>query len=79
MGICQKRAIGVNCEGKHILLSVKSTKHENKPCKMATKAHVKSAKSVAKEVVKGSYRPCFEAAAMARYNALDLVGAGVCV
>ena len=73
MGICQKRAVGVNCEGKHIMLSIKSTKNDNKPCKMAAKAHVKCAKSVSKEVVKGCYRPCFEAAAVARYNALDLV------
>lgn len=50
MGICQKRAVGVNCEGKHIMMSIKSTKHTTKPCKMAKKAHVKRAASVAKEV-----------------------------
>ena len=50
MGICQKRAVGVNCEGKHIILSVKSTKHTNKPCKAVAKAHVKRAASVAKAV-----------------------------
>ena len=50
MGICQKRAVGVNCEGKHIILSTKSTKHTAKPCKMVTKAHVKRAASVAKVV-----------------------------
>lgn len=50
MGICQKRAVGVNCEGKHIMLSIKSTKHTVKPCKMVKKAHVKRAASVAKEV-----------------------------
>ena len=76
MGICQKRAVGVNCEGKHIILSVKSTKCENKPCKTVANAHVKCAKSVSKEVTKGYYRPCFEAAAVARYNALDLVIVG---
>ena len=37
-------------EGKHIMLSIKSTKHTTKPCKMAKKAHVKRAASVAKEV-----------------------------
>ncbi|KNB43117.1 60S ribosomal protein L28 [Blastocystis sp. subtype 4] len=71
MGICQKRAVGVNCEGKHIMLSIKSTKHTVKPCKMVHKAHVKRAASVAKEVSKGSYRPSLEAAAVARYNTLD--------
>lgn len=81
MGICQKRAVGVNCEGKHIMMSIKSTKHTTKPCKMAKKAHVKRAASVAKEVgvvnvdkwkvSKGSYRPSLEAAAVARYNTLD--------
>ena len=49
MGICQKRAVGVNCEGKHIMMSIKSTKHTTKPCKMVHKAHVKRAASVAKE------------------------------
>ena len=48
MGICQKRSVGVNCEGKHIILSVKSTKNANKPSK--AKAHVKRAASVAKVV-----------------------------
>ena len=71
MGICQKRAVGVNCEGKHIMMSIKSTKHTTKPCKMAKKAHVKRAASVAKEVSKGSYRPSMEALAVARYNVLD--------
>ena len=83
MGICQKRAVGVNCEGKHIMMSIKSTKHTTKPCKMAKKAHVKRAASVAKEVQliirrnlqvsKGSYRPSLEALAVARYNVLDKV------
>ena len=83
MGICQKRAVGVNCEGKHIMMSIKSTKHTTKPCKMAKKAHVKRAASVAKEVwslsdfdfqvSKGSYRPSMEALAVARYNVLDKV------
>ena len=50
MGICQKRAVGVNCEGKHIILSVKSTKHTTKPVKSVAKAHVKRAASVAKAV-----------------------------
>ena len=40
----------MNCEGKHIILSTKSTKHTAKPCKMVTKAHVKRAASVAKVV-----------------------------
>ena len=43
MGICQKHAVGVNCEGKHIILSVKSTKHTTKPVKSVAKAHVKRA------------------------------------
>lgn len=56
MGICQKRAVGVNCEGKHIVMSIKSTKHTTRPYKMAQKAHVKRAASVAKEVgQKGMY------------------------
>ena len=71
MGICQKRAVGVNCEGKHIILSTKSTKHTAKPCKMVTQAHVKRAASVAKVVSQNNYRPTLEAAAVARYNVLD--------
>ena len=50
MGLCQKRAVGVNCEGKKIILTIKSTKNDNKPCKLSHDAHVKSAKSVSKEV-----------------------------
>ena len=50
IGLCQKRAIGVNCEGKKIILAVKSTKNDAKPCKMVHEAHVKSAKAVSKEV-----------------------------
>ena len=50
MGICQKKAIGVNCEGKRIVMTIKSTKHANKPMKAAAKAYVKRAASVAKEV-----------------------------
>ena len=50
MGICQKHAVGVNCEGKHIILSVKSTKHTTEPVKSVAKAHVKRAASVAKAV-----------------------------
>ena len=50
MGICHKRSVGVNCEGKHIILSVKSTKNANKPSKAVAKAHVKRAASVAKVV-----------------------------
>ena len=57
IGLCQKRAVGVNCEGKKIILTVKSTKNEVKPCKMTHNAHVKSAKSVAKEV---PFCLCFE-------------------
>lgn len=83
IGICQKRAVGVNCDGKKIVLAIKSTKNDMRPIKMIHSANVKSVKSVAKEVnpfflcfieqvTKGSYRPCFEEAAVARYNALDL-------
>ena len=50
MGICQKHAVGVNCEGKHIVLSVKSTKHTTKPSKSVAKAHVKRAASISKAV-----------------------------
>ena len=71
MGICQKHAVGVNCEGKHIILSVKSTKHMTKPVKSVAKAHVKRAASVAKAMAKSYYNPKVEALAVARYNALD--------
>ena len=50
MGICQKKAIGVNCEGKRIVMTIKSTKHASKPMKAAAKAYVKRSASVAKEV-----------------------------
>lgn len=42
--------MGVNCEGKKIVLTIKSTKNAAKPAKLAHKACVKSAKSVSKEV-----------------------------
>lgn len=51
IGICQKRAVGVNCEGKKIVLSIKSTKNAAKPSKLVHNANVKSAKSVSKEVI----------------------------
>lgn len=44
--------MGVNCEGKKIVLTIKSTKNAAKPAKLAHKACVKSAKSVSKEVRK---------------------------
>ena len=53
MGICQKKAIGVNCEGKRIVMTVKSTKHAAKPVKAVAKAYVKRSASVAKEVWNG--------------------------
>ena len=55
MGICQKKAIGVNCEGKRIVMTIKSTKHAAKPMKAAAKAYVKRSASVAKEVCKEGF------------------------
>ena len=51
IGLCQKRAVGVNCEGKKVMLTIKSTKNDTKPCKMAHDSRVKCAKSIAKEVI----------------------------
>lgn len=42
--------MGVNCDGKKIVLAIKSTKNDMKPIKMIHSANVKSVKSVAKEV-----------------------------
>lgn len=42
--------MGVNCEGKKIVLAIKSTKNDMKPIKMIHNANVKSVKAVAKEV-----------------------------
>lgn len=51
IGLCQKRAVGVNLDGKKVMLTIKSTKNDNKPCKMTHDARVKCAKSIAKEVI----------------------------
>ena len=51
MGICQKKAVGINCEGKRIVMTIKSTKNASKPMKAAAKAYVKRVASVAKEVI----------------------------
>lgn len=50
IGLCQRRAVGVNLDGKRIMLTMKSTKNTTKPAKYSTDLHVKSAKAVAKQV-----------------------------
>ena len=70
IGFCQRRPIGMKQEGNKIVLSLKTTKYANKPCKMVNKTNVKRESCLNTVLTHAHYSSYMQKAALARYHAL---------